>query len=242
MRQIAPFQPDDLAALGRFLSAADRVVTMLDIWMGHDSAGVIGLRHDVDDNADSLDTALRMAEWEHELGIRSTYYLLHDSHYWQDAGKAARRLAELRHEVGLHNNAIAEAVRQRRHPHAIVTDALHMLREHVMVVGTVAHGDGLCHEHGFVNDELWVECPRPAYGDPDRLAGHVRIEPVSMSEFGLVYDANWLPRGDYLSDSGGSWSQPFADIIENFGRRGQLHMLVHPDWWGEAFTEARAAA
>jgi hypothetical protein len=49
-----------------------------------------------------------------------------------------------------------------------------------------------------------------------------------------------LSRGTYLSDSGGRWSQPFEQIAAE--RVGQLHMLVHPDWWGEAFAPVEAAA
>jgi hypothetical protein len=56
----------------------------------------------------------------------------------------------------------------------------------------------------------------------------------------LDFDANWLPRGDYLSDSGGRWSQPFSEVAAAWPARGQLHMLVHPCWWTEAFERVAA--
>jgi hypothetical protein len=54
--------------------------------------------------------------------------------------------------------------------------------------------------------------------------------------FGFDYDPNWLPRGNYISDSGGEWSQSFNDVAEAWPTQGQLHILVHPCWWREAFV------
>ena len=35
---------------------------------------------------------------------------------------------------------------------------------------------------------------------------------VAGSSYGLAYDAAWLPRGDYLSDSGQVWSRDFDKV------------------------------
>jgi hypothetical protein len=244
----APFTASDLEEIdARLYSVADRVVPMLDIANGDIGRNVIGLRHDVDDNAGSFDTALRMAEWEAERGYRSTWFLLHDSHYWPQALEQAARFKELGHEVGLHVNAIAEALRQRRDPAGVVAEALDDLRSVVTVKGVVAHGDGLCYRPDgtlrFVNDELFRESPRPSVGEPGRVvAGDdgwwFQLKPVSRANLGIRYDANWLPRSDYLSDSGGQWSQPFDTVASRFGH-GQLHVLIHPDWWSDAFVGVR---
>lgn len=246
MNQEAPFQASDLEELDtRLFTQADRVVPMSDIAHGDIGRRVIGLRHDVDDNRGSLDTALRLAEWEFQHGYSSTYYLLHGSYYWPAPGRAdemllvAEQLEELGHEVGLHVNALAEALRQQRDPHMILSEALEELRTAATVKGCVAHGDPLCHKAMFVNDELFVECLRPSLGGPFRRLEHngfvIQIKPVPLEVYGLRYDANWLRRGNYLSDSGGRWSQSVEDVINGFGS-GQLHMLIHPDWWAEAFT------
>lgn len=214
---------------------------MYDVARGDTSPGVIGLRHDVDDNQGSLDTALRMAEWEFEHGYSSTYYLLHGSYYWgEEMLICAEHLEGLGHEVGLHVNAIAEALRTGRDPRAILREAIDELRTAVRVVGVVAHGDPLCHEVFFVNDEMFVESPRPNCGDAQRTlqwgGQSVKLHPVPCGDYGIEYQANWLSRGDYLSDSGGKWSQPFDVVAAAFPGQGQLHMLVHPDWWAEAFA------
>jgi hypothetical protein len=244
----APFQPADLEELHTELfSRADRVVPMRDIYKGDRGQRVVGLRHDVDDNQGSFHTALRMAEWEFEHGYSSTYFLLHGSHYWDDAMLAlAPEFEELGHEVGLHANGIAEAFRQKQNPHLIIGKALKELRScGVRVTGTVAHGDPLCHRANFVNDEVWRECRRPDYGAANRILKHngvtLMLEQLPMGLFNIDYDANWLPRDNYLSDSGGVWSQPFEDVVASFGK-GQLAVLVHPDWWPNAFESAKAVA
>lgn len=221
---------------------------MRDVFKGDTGPRVIGLRHDVDDNVGSFDTALRMAEWECEHGYSSTYFLLHDSHYWTEGMLAwVPRFEELGHEVGIHVNAIAEALRQRRDPHDILACALGELRETgVRVVGCVAHGDQpICREANFVNDELFVESRRPKMGHHERLVEWEGVicplQPVKREVYGLEYDPNWLSRGEYLSDSGGVWSKPFEGVVERFGC-GQLHVLQHSDWWREAFAPVEVAA
>jgi hypothetical protein len=231
----------------RLLSRAERVVPMRDIYKGDTNPRVIGLRHDVDDNIGSFETALRLAEWEFERGYSATYYLLHGAHYWgEEMLCEAPRFEELGHEVGIHVNALAEALRLGRDPHMLLAEALAELRATgVRVVGCVAHGDSLCHDVGFVNDELFSESPRPVMGAADRMltyGGYARkIEPLPRHVYGLEYDANWLSRGDYLSDSGGRWSQPFSVVVQRFGE-SQLHILQHPDWWREAFVTEEVSA
>lgn len=242
MKTESPFHASDLEELdARLYSRAARVVPMRDIAKGDIGHRVIGLRHDVDDNEGSFDTALRMAEWEFEHGYSSTYYLLHGAHYWNEEMLCrAPQFEELGHEVGIHVNALAEALRQDRDPHMILVEAVAELRTAVTVRGCVAHGDSLCHAAMFVNDEMFAECRRPSMGDHRRTLEHdgvrIPIRPVSRDVYDLEYDANWLSRGNYLSDSGGRWSQPFDDVVAAFGN-GQLHMLVHPDWWAEGFAE-----
>lgn len=250
MNERAPFTPEDLDELGAFFSIADRVVPMRDVAKGDTSPRTIALRHDVDDNVGSLDTALRLGEWEFERGISSTFYLLHGSYYWGEPMlEAAVELEDRGHEIGLHVNAIAEALRTRRaDPAMIVHEALEYLRSAVRVRGCVAHGDALCRnrrgELVFVNDEIFAESARGTLGASTRSIRYrgftVRLAPIPRRVFELEYDAGWISRGDYLSDSGGEWSQPFEAVVERWPDRGQLHMLIHPDWWSRAFSRVAA--
>ncbi len=234
MRTHAPFQPDDLEALDDLLGLATAVVPMADIYDGADDRRIIGLRHDVDN---VIEPAVEFALWEADRGYRSTYYILHTAPYWDDKRlltDSLETIAGLGHEIGIHNNAIAEATRTGRDPRLILVEAIVELTGYgYKPRGTVAHGDPACYGADgnvrFVNDQLFTECPRPRYLLP--------TEPVSLARFDLEYDANWLGRSAYLSDSGGLWSTPGFDQTRNRfpPADGQLHVLIHPDWWAEAF-------
>jgi hypothetical protein len=241
----APFVASDLEELHtRLYSQATRVIPMRDVYKGDTDPQALAVRHDVDDNQGSFDTALAMAEWEFHHGYSSTYFLLHGSHYWNaDNLVRALQFEELGHEVGVHVNAIAESLRHRRAADWILLEALGDLRSvGLRIDGCVAHGDEICRDGNtlrFVNDEMFLESPRPEIGEPDRIVEwdtcSIKLEPRSRSEYHLKYDANWLPRNSYLSDSGGRWSHSFDDVVAGFGT-GQLHVLVHPDWWAHAFV------
>lgn len=244
MRDREPFQADDLAELGDFLDRADAVVAMENIADGLTGPGIIGLRHDVDN---VIAPAVALAEWEAERGYRSTYFVLHTAPYWQDKDTlraSLEAIAECGHEIGFHLNAITAAIQTGRDPLEIVDEAVGELRGYGHTVrGVVAHGDPACYRFNYVNDEIFCESARPDWGQPDRhIVGNLRLRPVSRKWFGFDYDPNWLSRGDYLSDSGGVWSQPFGEVAERFPTSGQLHILVHADWWGQAFNVLEVAA
>lgn len=248
MRLVAPFLAEDLRELDeRLLSRADEVVAMREIHAGERDPLVIGLRHDVDN---TFEPCLQLARWEAERGYRATYFVLHDSPYWEDPGleSGLSEIASHGHEVGLHANALAVALETGRDPAEILLSALDRLRGwgH-RVNGVVAHGDALCYEANFVNDELFEECVRPEYGAHDRVlqvnGRQVRIRPVPLAEFGLEYESLRLGRALYLSDSGGKWNEPFHTMADRFPSvLGQLHVLQHPCWWTQAFAIERAAA
>jgi len=243
MRDVAPFQPDDLDHLDRLLSQADQVVAMEDVHAGATSRHVIGLRHDVDN---VIGPAVAMAEWEAVRGYRSTYYILHTSPYWEqkDLLRASlETIAGCGHEIGFHINAVTAAIDTGRPVQEIIEDAVGELRSYGHPVhGVVAHGDNACYRHRFINDEVFTESRRPAYGPASRLVGGVWLNPVPRSTYGFDYDPNWLRRTVYLSDSGGQWSRPFQEVADGFPFDGQLHILIHADWWAEAFAGLEVAA
>jgi hypothetical protein len=243
MRHQSPFQQDDLADLAAFLDRASAVAPMGEIAAGLHDKLVIGMRHDVDNH---IEPAVAMAEWEAEHGYRSTYFILHTAPYWRDKDKLRASLDAITgfgHEIGFHINAITEAIHTGRDPIRITIDALVELRGYSYpVTGVVAHGDQACYTHRFINDELFYESRRPEYGAADRVIAGRRLQQISRTTLGLTYDPNWMPRAEYISDSGGEWSKDFDGVSTAWPYEGgQLHMLVHPDWWGEAFAAKEAA-
>lgn len=238
MRLTEPYMADDLAEFdAKLLSRADRVIRMVDVFNGDRDPKAIALRHDVDNH---LRGVAELAKWEHDRGYRATYFILHDSPYWEDPAlpEDLEYLALLGHEIGLHANGIAEAIRSSADPDEIIHAALDRLRGWGHdVIGVVAHGDQLCGKLGFVNDEQFTECARPDKGDPDRWINDVvKLRPRPLADFGLEYESYRLGRALYLSDSGGYWNEPFGIYAQKFpSPRGQLHILQHPCWWPLAF-------
>lgn len=231
------FQPPDLEHVGALLAEASAVVAMEDIYCGNWSPTAIGMRHDVDDNPGSLETAVKLARWEAERGYRSTFFILHSASYWNDQMfEALDAIVSCGHEIGIHASAIATALRDGGDPGEILLSSVEHLRALGYTIrGVAAHGDELCRLCGFVNDEQFAECARPEMGEPDRVISFdgrsLKLAPRPLADFGLLYDTHRLRHGRYLSDSGGSWNEPFPG-----SGTGQLHILMHPDWWGEAFT------
>jgi hypothetical protein len=221
---------------------------MREVAAGARHPGIVGMRHDVDNK---IEPAVAFAAWEADRGYRSTYYILHTAPYWSGQG-AAEVVAGADRRVRPRDRPPQQRARRRRRepprPARILEDAVDELRGYGYDVrSTVAHGDSLCYgEDGqvrFVNDELFVECARPQLGAPDRDVAGVKIQPIPLAALGFDFDANWVGRGKYLSDSGGCWSNPgFDDTAAGFPFDGQLHMLVHPCWWSEAFVPAEIAA
>lgn len=243
MRAVYPFQAEDLAELEELFESASAVVAMEDAAAGFTDNQMIVLRHDVDNQ---IAPAVAMAQWEAERGYRSTYFILHTAPYWQTTETLRAALdviADCGHEIGFHVNAIAEAIRTGLDPLNIATTAVAELRSYGHEIhGVVPHGDPLCYVHHFVNDELFIESPRPKYGAPDRYVAGVKLQPVHRLTLGFDYDPNWLPRAVGVSDSGGSWSQPFEKLTAGFPYGGQVHMLLHPEWWADAFSAELVAA
>lgn len=269
MRLHEPFFDDDLGELDdRLLSKAARVVAMEDMVAGDRAPNVIALRHDCD-NRQSLRTAVKMARWEHERGYRSTYYILHTSPYWDapDFEELLERIAGFGHEIGIHSNALAQSLRTGEDPDLILERAIERLRGlGYQVRGVAGHGDRFCNRYkapgelDFANDEQFLECRRESYGEPDRVItrGKIsrRLAPRPLADFDLEYEALWAayPFPWRYSDSGGRWRDPgFDHVADRFAgqttttkppeatlERRQLNLLVHPDWWANAFTSQMA--
>jgi hypothetical protein len=243
VNECAPFSPSDLAELDhQILAPAGAVIPCREAFSGNLRSDTVVLRHDVDANEGSFQCAVDLARWEADRGYRSTYYMLHTAPYWMAKGfyHGVREIARLGHEIGIHADAVGFAVEFGGSPDEILRQALDELRRSgVVVTGVAAHGNALCRNGSrllFVNDEQFLDCPRPEAGAPGRTVCGVALDPRPLASYGLAYAAERIPHGWRLSDSGGRWSVPFAEAANSLaeGDRGQLHFLMHPDHWTRA--------
>jgi len=173
------------------------------------------LRHDVDLD---LDSALRMAEIEHEMRVRATYLVMLNSPLYRvdDAASKAKlaRLLELGHEVGLHfdiddpdesNPDLDVAVVEK--PIRAAADRLEkVIRRPVESVSF----------HRPIRQLL---------RGPLRVAGLVNAYSARLM--------SW-----YLSDSKGSWREgdPFPMLLDP--PHPLLQLLIHPFWWDREHRRA----
>ena len=178
------------------------------------------LRHDVD--AD-LQAAVEMARLESNHGIYSTYFMLDTADYWQNKHELLTSIESILyygHEIGWHNNVTTRHIRTQRPIPELINEALNVLRlSGADVIGTASHGDPLCHDYNYVNYQVWNTCPHPT-----ERSVH------SLSDFGLDYEAYFIRRTHYISESGGIWRQ-CDDIADFKDKGGVLQVLIHPQWW-----------
>jgi hypothetical protein len=184
------------------------------------------LRHDVDW---SLENALMMAKLEETLGIKASYYLLHPDGFVKEEnyfgrvvdGKllikeslfdAAKQFMDMGHEVGLHNDLFSLALYTGVEPSNLLDQIIDAFNKRsIPIRGSVAHGSPLCGKHGFINYQIFEECKKAfvseAYKGNVVENGNFSFKKytVKMVDYGLEYEANFVPREVCVSDSGGTF-------------------------------------
>lgn len=164
------------------------------------------LRHDVDSE---LFGTRPMAELEHSLGIRATYFVMTRSTAYNlfsvEGLRAVERLLELGHRIGLHfMGELCEA------------DSPARLAEKIRV------------EAAWLEREFGEKIEAVSFHQPSQavLDGQVAVP-------NLVNTYNRVQMGDYfyLSDTNMLWRQ--ENPREVFERRlhPRLQLLLHPMWW-----------
>lgn len=169
------------------------------------------LRHDVDN---SPEQALRMAELEAELGVKSTYFVLLRTDFYNPASKKVqqilREIHALGHEVGLHFDEVA---------YSGAAEPLHaeQLLSMISFEGSIL--SKLC---GF--PITTVSMHRPS---KKTLEADYQI-PGLVNSYGKTFFRDFK----YLSDSRRCWREPVMDIVRS-GDYDRLHILTHAFWYHE---------
>lgn len=222
-----------------------------------DGKEILLLRHDIDHD---YETALQMARWEAERGIKATYCVLHSAWYYGEFISASdahpfggyyhhsdelpglcRELQSLGHEVNLHNNAVVMGLKFGADPVKLLRTELAFLRGlGIDVVGSSTHGDALCRQMDFRNFEIFSEAVSAERGGPRTISWQgntVSLGEVEMGALGLTYEAYDISSDTYITDSGGSL-RSMLDIPgrrrigpQDTGSGSIVTILTHPVWW-----------
>lgn len=167
------------------------------------------LRHDVDF---CLESAVKFAEIEHDMGVSSTYFVLLRTDFYNLASKNSKtcidKIRNLGHEIGLH------------------FDEASMIRGGDVLSNIV--------KEGKILSEI-CECKistvsmhRPS---KETLEADYKI-PGMINSYSKVFFNEFK----YLSDSRRMWREPVLDIVDS-EKYDRLHILTHAFWYKEREEE-----
>ena len=162
------------------------------------------LRHDIDT---SLDKAVQLAKLEAELGVKSTYFVLLSSEFYNVMAKESReKIKEIQtagHEIGLH------------------FDELNYKKNIVGVKPLIFQEIGILEEI-LQTDIKSVSMHRPS---KETLEADYDLSPVINS-----YGKKFFKEFKYVSDSRRRWREDVIEIIQS-GKYDKMHILTHAFWY-----------
>lgn len=165
------------------------------------------LRHDIDY---SMERAFKLAQVEQEEGVRSTYFALLRTDFYNPASKhmtdMLQQIRGMGHEVGLHFDEVA-------YEGCSAEELPGLIRREAKLLGDIC--------------DFPIRCF--SMHRPNRLT----LEKDLQVE-GLVnsYGQEFFRDFKYLSDSRRNWREPVLDIIRS-GQYDKLHILTHAFWYGD---------
>ncbi len=165
------------------------------------------LRHDIDY---SVEQAVKLAKVEQEMGVKSTYFVLLRTDFYNPASKRTldllRQIRDMGHEVGLHFDEVA-------YRDCDPAELGEWIRVEAALLSEICQSPVRCFSMHRPN-QLTLE--------------------KDLQVKGLVnsYGQEFFRDFKYLSDSRRNWREPVLDIIRS-GAYDKLHILTHAFWYGD---------
>ena len=163
----------------------------------------IYMRHDLDI---SLDSALRMAETENREGIKSTYFILIDSPYYnifdEKCKKTIKRIRRLGHDIGIHYNWESGSVKK--------------------IEKEVAK------QYKFLTSMAYPIKKIVSFHRPSK-----KMLGQTFSQFSSTYEPDFFIKTKYISDSNRMWREGCLCQFLTKSSCQNLQVLIHPIWWNE---------
>ena len=165
----------------------------------------IVLRHDVDM---SIESALKMASLESDMGIQATYFFLLSSHFYNlntyDSKSYLNKISELGHTIGLHFDASIYPQKKESLEKAANEECLILEK----ILGKK------------INVISFHRPIKELQGLSGNFAGKIHAyNPFFFNEIG------------YCSDSQGIFRFGLPFEQESFLQRTAMQLLIHPIWW-----------
>lgn len=174
----------------------------------HDYAGhprCVILRHDIDTD---LAQAVRFAELEAQESVRSTYFVLLRTDFYNPASSGSleqlHRIQALGHEIGLHFD-------EKAYPAGTPEETVQRILKEREVLSALLE-----------TEVSTVSMHRPSQATLD---ADLQI-PGMVNSYGRTFFRDFK----YLSDSRRRWREPVEEIIRS-GTYDRLHILTHAFWY-----------
>jgi hypothetical protein len=174
-------------------------------------------RHDLDF---SVQRALRVAEIEAEENVRSTFFLLLHSEYYNLFEKTifdiVKKISGMGHFLGLHFDA--------------------------SVYPSIEHKSDLekwlAFEKAIVEQIFETEVNAFSYHNPD-VGNVLRFDDYKIAGMVNAYSSVIKTNYFYCSDSNGYWRYHRLHDVIRSAEHERLHILTHPEWWVPAAMSPR---
>jgi len=166
------------------------------------------LRHDIDND---IEKALTLAKVEQELNVKSTYFVLVTSEFYNiftaKSEKLLHAISECGHEIGLHFDEV-------RYPQLITPEDV---RERIL------------EEARLLSLAVGKKVDIVSMHRPSKMMLEADLEiPGMINSYGQVYFKGFK----YVSDSRRRWREPVKEIVRA-GTYKRLHILTHPIWYND---------
>lgn len=176
------------------------------------------MRHDIDT---SLDKAVSLAKLEQQLGIRSTYFILISSPFYNLISKAARDIVEdicsAGHEIGLH------------------FDELNYTNRYYRDIGGVENA--IFREIKLLEKILGKEIKSVSMHRPSKQTLQADYD---LGYIKNSYGKEFFNGFKYVSDSRRRWSEDIRSVILS-GEYNKLHILTHAFCYNEVEEDFKTA-
>lgn len=163
------------------------------------------LRHDVDF---TIEKALEMAILENEIGVKSTYFVLLSTDFYNVFSKESfeklEKIMSLGHEIGLHFD-------EKRYDIKSVEDMSFHVKKETNILGEL------------LNKEIKVI----SMHRPSKL---VLQNDIQFDHLINSYSSFFFKSMKYLSDSRMNWREDTYEVIKS-NKFNKLHILTHPFWY-----------
>jgi hypothetical protein len=210
----------------------------------------VSMRHDVDVD---INNALKMAKLEANLGIHTTYFILHTADYYHPKDDYSTHnstilsqmqyIQNLGHEIGIHNDLLTLQIVYNISPTKFLHKELKWMRDNgLKIYGTASHGSYYCKKYKYLNLYFFYKCAEkmnyPAFPNKNFVIKDnkkIYFEKAKLSDFGFSYESYCLDYTKYYSDCStnpdGSEKNPTNIDISKWKPGDKIIILTHPIHW-----------